>query len=122
TRLAGFKVPKQIHVMAEFPKNPTGKVLKRELRKRFTPDEGGAAAARIVAGSKAAGEVSRGGTPDSGRVGGAPMHGAPNDRCPVSERFTVRSSLGSCGTGTHSCLCQSLLRDEASTGRSAGAT
>jgi len=35
-RLASFKVPKQIHVIAEFPKNPTGKVLKRVLRERFT--------------------------------------------------------------------------------------
>jgi fatty-acyl-CoA synthase len=43
TRLASFKVPKQIHVMAEFPKNPSGKVLKRELRRRLAPDEPGAA-------------------------------------------------------------------------------
>ena len=35
SRLAGFKVPKQIHVMAEFPKNPTGKVLKRVLREKL---------------------------------------------------------------------------------------
>lgn len=44
SRLASFKVPKQIHVMAEFPKNPTGKVLKRVLRQRFSL-EGGAASA-----------------------------------------------------------------------------
>jgi len=42
SRLASFKVPKQIHVMAEFPKNPTGKVLKRVLRERL---ENGAGAA-----------------------------------------------------------------------------
>ncbi len=42
SRLANFKVPKQIHVMAEFPKNPTGKVLKRVLRERL---ENGAGAA-----------------------------------------------------------------------------
>jgi len=34
-RLAGFKVPKQIFIVDELPKNPTGKVLKRELRKSF---------------------------------------------------------------------------------------
>jgi fatty-acyl-CoA synthase len=39
TRLASFKVPKQICVMAEFPKNPSGKVLKRVLRQRLAPDE-----------------------------------------------------------------------------------
>lgn len=42
SRLASFKVPKQIFVMAEFPKNPTGKVLKRVLRQRFTPEEAAA--------------------------------------------------------------------------------
>jgi fatty-acyl-CoA synthase len=35
TRLAGYKVPKQIHMMPEFPKNPTGKVLKRVLREQL---------------------------------------------------------------------------------------
>jgi len=35
SRLAGFKVPKQIFMMKEFPKNPTGKVLKRTLRERL---------------------------------------------------------------------------------------
>ena len=35
SRLAGYKVPKQIHLMTEFPKNPTGKVLKRVLRERL---------------------------------------------------------------------------------------
>ncbi len=44
SRLASFKVPKQIHVLAEFPKNPTGKVLKRLLRQRFAPEEAGEAA------------------------------------------------------------------------------
>lgn len=43
SRLAGFKVPKQIHVMAEFPKNPTGKVLKRVLRQKLSEAAGGAA-------------------------------------------------------------------------------
>ena len=42
-RLASFKVPKQIHVMAEFPKNPTGKVLKRVLRQQLSGIPGGAA-------------------------------------------------------------------------------
>jgi len=39
SRLAGFKVPKQIHVMAELPKNPTGKVLKRTLRQQLNGGE-----------------------------------------------------------------------------------
>lgn len=43
SRLAAFKVPKQVHVMAEFPKNPTGKVLKRVLREKLNHQAGGAA-------------------------------------------------------------------------------
>lgn len=39
SRLAGFKAPKQIFLMAEFPKNPTGKVLKRTLRERLNGDK-----------------------------------------------------------------------------------
>lgn len=39
SRLAGFKVPKQIHVMMELPKNPTGKVLKRMLRQQLNGTE-----------------------------------------------------------------------------------
>src|SRR5262249_28449805 len=35
SRLASFKVPKEVHVMAEFPKNPTRKVLKRGLRQQL---------------------------------------------------------------------------------------
>lgn len=35
SRLAAFKVPKQIHILQEFPKNPTGKVLKRVLREQL---------------------------------------------------------------------------------------
>jgi fatty-acyl-CoA synthase len=35
-RLAPFKVPKAIHVVDALPKNPSGKLLKRELRERFT--------------------------------------------------------------------------------------
>lgn len=49
SRLASFKVPKEIHVMPEFPKNPTGKVLKRVLRQRLAPDENGAAIPAEVA-------------------------------------------------------------------------
>jgi acyl-coenzyme A synthetase/AMP-(fatty) acid ligase len=29
---AGFKVPRGISFVAEFPRNPSGKLLKRELR------------------------------------------------------------------------------------------
>ena len=38
SRLASFKVPKEVHVMTEFPKNPTGKVLKRVLRQQLNGD------------------------------------------------------------------------------------
>ena len=31
-RLAGFKCPKRFIVLPELPKNPSGKILKRELR------------------------------------------------------------------------------------------
>jgi acyl-CoA synthetase (AMP-forming)/AMP-acid ligase II len=34
-RLAGYKVPKTVDIVAELPRNPTGKVLKRELRKPY---------------------------------------------------------------------------------------
>lgn len=34
-RLGGFKVPKAVFVIDEMPRNPTGKVLKRELRARL---------------------------------------------------------------------------------------
>jgi fatty-acyl-CoA synthase len=33
--LAGFKTPKHVVVVDELPKNPSGKILKRELRARF---------------------------------------------------------------------------------------
>jgi acyl-CoA synthetase (AMP-forming)/AMP-acid ligase II len=34
-RLASFKCPKTIDVVAELPRNPTGKILKKDLRKPF---------------------------------------------------------------------------------------
>ena len=34
-RLAGYKLPRRVHVVDELPKTPTGKVLKRELRDRY---------------------------------------------------------------------------------------
>ena len=34
-RLAGFKTPKYVVVVDELPKNPSGKILKRELRTRY---------------------------------------------------------------------------------------
>lgn len=44
SRLANFRVPKQIFVMKEFPKNPSGKVLKRVLRQQLGADVSGATA------------------------------------------------------------------------------
>ncbi|MFI1916903.1 hypothetical protein [Nocardia sp. NPDC020380] len=35
-RLAGYKVPKFIAFAADLPKNPSGKILKRELRTTYT--------------------------------------------------------------------------------------
>jgi malonyl-CoA/methylmalonyl-CoA synthetase len=34
TRIAGFKVPKRIHIVSELPRNTMGKVLKEELKAR----------------------------------------------------------------------------------------
>ena len=42
-RLAGYKVPKQIVVMEDFPKNPSGKILKRTLRQQLAQASAGAA-------------------------------------------------------------------------------
>jgi len=35
-RLAAFKLPKQVELIDALPKNPSGKILKRELRQRFS--------------------------------------------------------------------------------------
>jgi long-chain acyl-CoA synthetase len=34
-RLAGYKLPRSIEFVDAFPRTPTGKVLKRELRDRY---------------------------------------------------------------------------------------
>jgi len=36
--MASYKAPKSIAIVDSLPKNPQGKILKRELRKRFQPD------------------------------------------------------------------------------------
>jgi malonyl-CoA/methylmalonyl-CoA synthetase len=36
SRIAGFKVPKRVHVVDELPRNAMGKVQKNELRKRYS--------------------------------------------------------------------------------------
>ncbi len=33
--LAGYKVPKRVFVTTEVPKNPSGKILKKNLRKQY---------------------------------------------------------------------------------------
>ena len=35
--LAGYKTPREVEFLDELPRNATGKVLKRELRARETP-------------------------------------------------------------------------------------
>ncbi|MEW6442555.1 MAG: long-chain-fatty-acid--CoA ligase [bacterium] len=35
SRMAAFKVPKKVFVVAELPRNPSGKILKRELRQKY---------------------------------------------------------------------------------------
>jgi fatty-acyl-CoA synthase len=55
SRLASFKVPKQIHVMDSFPKNPTGKVLKRVLRQNLGASPGQTGAAGSGTGTKPSG-------------------------------------------------------------------
>ena len=39
TRLAGFKTPKQVFFVDSLPKNPSGKLLKRILRDRFSSEQ-----------------------------------------------------------------------------------
>ncbi|MFC1823405.1 AMP-binding protein [Thermodesulfobacteriota bacterium] len=34
-RMAGFKVPKKVFIVDELPKNPTGKILKKDLREKY---------------------------------------------------------------------------------------
>ena len=36
-KLAGYKAPKSVGFVASLPKNPAGKVLKRELREKYRP-------------------------------------------------------------------------------------
>jgi fatty-acyl-CoA synthase len=41
-RIAAFKAPKEMHIVEALPKNPTGKVLKRHLRRSFEDASGAA--------------------------------------------------------------------------------
>jgi long-chain acyl-CoA synthetase len=45
-RLAGYKLPRSVEFVAELPRTPSGKVLKRELRRRYGAATAGAAAPR----------------------------------------------------------------------------
>jgi acyl-CoA synthetase (AMP-forming)/AMP-acid ligase II len=38
--LAGYKIPRQLQVLDALPRNPSGKVLKTELRKPFWEGHG----------------------------------------------------------------------------------
>src|ERR1051326_1415571 len=72
SRLANFKVPKEFHVMQEFPKNPTGKVLKRILRQQLSsvPERAKPARSAIPDSAKAAESGSPGsGDPTTGAAG-----------------------------------------------------
>jgi len=40
TRIAGFKAPKSVDFVDDLPRNPSGKILKKELRKPYWPDDG----------------------------------------------------------------------------------
>jgi long-chain acyl-CoA synthetase len=40
SRLSPFKVPKEFVAVSEFPKNPAGKIMKRQLRKQFLEGPG----------------------------------------------------------------------------------
>jgi long-chain acyl-CoA synthetase len=35
TQIAGFKCPKSVDFVSELPRNPSGKILKKELRKLY---------------------------------------------------------------------------------------
>jgi Acyl-CoA synthetases (AMP-forming)/AMP-acid ligases II len=43
-RMAGYRVPKRVEWVDELPRNAYGKVLKRQLRERFSTSEAGATA------------------------------------------------------------------------------
>ena len=34
-KLAGYKCPRSVEIVAELPRNPTGKLLKKDLRKPY---------------------------------------------------------------------------------------
>lgn len=40
TRIAGFKAPKSVDFVKDLPRNPSGKILKKELRKPYWPQDG----------------------------------------------------------------------------------
>ena len=37
-QLAGYKVPKKVIIVEELPRNPSGKIIKKQLRERFAAD------------------------------------------------------------------------------------
>ena len=38
-QIAHFKIPKKVFFVDDFPRNSTGKILKKELKKQFTAEE-----------------------------------------------------------------------------------
>ena len=39
SRIAGYKVPKSVDFVASLPRNPSGKILRRELREPYWKDK-----------------------------------------------------------------------------------
>jgi len=61
-RLAAYKLPRSVEFVAELPRSPAGKVLKRELRARYAPPASGATPPAVSTSDPLAGASARAGT------------------------------------------------------------